>query len=426
MNYNLFFYFFISFIFLFLLYFIIYLFLVYPLYRLDKIQTKDEIKKMTELVLLGVTDKSKLSELTNIHINNIELSFFYNYFFFKTPQYTIWCIINKHHKFTNNGNIVLYYYDKINNYTEQDILYINFENFKTYLKNGNIILEYSNNYKQEINFNENKMNVYISTNKNVLNVELNIDEYNTTVPSFLKRYKLANNFSSTGFIETNTVNEWASDNPLIGKINGYFNNDTITGNYWFDNFTGSNNFFLSEYYWFVILNDDWLIYILFYGKYENMNTDIPKVLFIKNRKTNKIFHCSPGVVPNGFKTIDRIVHPIDIHFESSKHIGDTVFDDYKLLFKSNEITININSIKNKSVRTVLYDYYNDPKLNKTKIKNEWDKKYIAVLDNLQYVEYVNRVNVEIFYENKTERFEEDQIVDSIFVKNNLLPSTIKA
>lgn len=408
-----------------LLYFIIYLFLVYPLYKLNIIQTKEEIKNMTELLILGATDKSKLSEITNIKEDDINLSFFYTYFFFKTPKYTIWTIIHKHNKFSNNGNIVLYYYDNVNNYTETDIFYINFDQFKTYLNNGKITLEYLNNYKQEIDFNENKMSVYISTNKNELNVQLYIDEYNTTVPSLLNRYKLANRFGSTQLIETHTPNEWASDNPLIGKIvNGYFNDDFISGNFWFDNFIGTNNFFISEYYWFVILNDEWLIYILFYGSYDDINSDIPKPLFIKNRKENKIIHCSPGVIPSGFKTIDKIVHPINIKYNSTKKLGVDMFDDYSILFKSNEITINMRSIKNQSVRTLLYDYYSDPQFNESNL-NGWDKQYNDVLNNLKYVEYVNRVNVEISYNNTIQTFQEDQIIDAVFVKDNSLPSTIQ-
>jgi len=52
-------------------------------------------------------------------------------------------------------------------------------------------------------------------------------------------------------------------------------------------------------------------------------------------------------------------------------------------------------------------------------------KYKNVLNNLKYVEYVNKVNVEIKYENIIENFETDQILDAIFPNNNKLPSTIK-
>lgn len=407
----------------------IFFFFIYPLYNLSKIQTKDEIRYITDLIIQGATDKSKLYELTNIKVNDI--SFYYTFFLFKTNRYTIWCITHKHNKFNNNGNIVLYYYDNEKKHTDTDILYIDFNKFQTYLENGKLIIKYLDKYIQEIDFDENKMNIYISTNKNELKMELYIDEYNTTMPPLLSRYKNTNKIISSSLVETQSPNEWASDNPLIGKIiKGYFNNDPVNNNsnFWFDNFIGCNNFFLSEYYWFVILNDEWLIYILYYGKYEDINSpDIPLPLFVKNRKENKIIHCSPGVIPNGFKTVEKLVHPIYTKYTSNpnKRFGDIIFDEYTLLFKSNDITINITSIPNNSVRVLLYDYYTDPNSNDTTIVNEWDKNYNKVLNNLTYVEYINRVNVEILYNNKIQKFQENQILDAIIVKDNSLPSTIK-
>ena len=54
------------FCFIILVYIVIYLFFVYPLYNLSKIQSKNEIRYMTELFVQGVNDKSKLSKFTNI------------------------------------------------------------------------------------------------------------------------------------------------------------------------------------------------------------------------------------------------------------------------------------------------------------------------------------------------------------------------
>lgn len=84
----------------------------------------------------------------------------------------------------------------------------------------------------------------------------------------------------------------------------------------------------------------------------------------------------------------------------------------------------MRSIKNQSVRTLLYDYYHDPQFNDSNL-NGWDKQYNDVLNNLKYVEYVNRVNVEISYNNTIQTFQEDQIIDAVFVKDNSLPSTIR-
>jgi hypothetical protein len=412
------------------LYVILYGLFVYPLYNLSIIQSKDEIVKLTNQLIIGANDQTQLNLATNCEIYN-EISLYYLYFIIKSKTYTIWSVFHRHNKFSKNGNILLYYYNHETNYTETDIFYIDLKDYKTYTKNGILHIQYLNNYKQEIDFSKNTMKLYISTNKNTLDISMYIDEYNTTMPGLLSRYRLINKIASVNLIETYSPNEWASDNPLIGKIiNGKFNNDIIepNSNFWFDNFIGCNNFFISEYYWFIILNDDWLIYILFYGKYENINSqDIPKVLFIKNRKNNKIYNCSPGVSSKYYSSLDNIIHPIYINYKSNtnKKFGEKVFDEYEIKFISNELTIDIKSIPTKSVRTLLYDYYNDPRTDSQSHLDEWDMKYKNVLNNLKYVEYVNKVNVEIKYENIIEKFETDQILDAIFPNNNKLPSTIK-
>jgi hypothetical protein len=414
-----------------LVYLIVYFYLVYPLYNLSRIHSKDEIKEITDLLVLGAKDPSKLQELTNIKVN--EISFYYNYFIFRTETHTIWCLMNKHTKFGDTGKIVLYYYDHVKKYTGNDIIEFDYNQLKTYEEKGGLVIVYSNHFRQEINFKDNRMKIYISTHKNTLDLEMYIEEYNTTQPSFLNRYKIANNFVSTSFIETKSPNEWASDNPLIGKIlSGTFNQHQINrGNFWFDNMFGCNNFYLSEYYWFVTMNDDWLIYILFYGNYEDFNTlDIPKCLFIKNKKDNQILHCSPGVLPNGFKTVDRILQPIKTTYKSnpSKRFGDESFDEYSLSFESNDISIHIRSIPGASVKVLSYDYYDSPKYNAqvpSQNTPEFDKKYVDVLNNLSYVEYVNKVEFEIKYNNTIQKFQEYQILDAVIVKDPSKPSTIK-
>lgn len=412
-----------------ILYLIIYIYFVYPLYNLSTIQTKDEMDYLNTELILGITDQNRLAKLTNFEKNDV--SFFYTYFFFRSEKYTIWCIFNKNNKFSNSGNIVLYFYNHENGNVGNDKLYINFNDVVTYVKDKIIYIKYLDNYCHEINLEKNTMNLYIYTNKNTLDVDLYIDEYKTTMPPLLFRYFNINRIVNTGFIETNSPNEWASDNPFIGKIiNGKFNNYNIesNGNFWFDNLIGCNNFFVSEYYWFAVLDDNWLLYIVFYGKYEEINSpNLPISLYIKNRKQNKIIHCSPGPIPSIFKTIDNKIHPVKINYKSNsaKKIGDKSFDDYSIEFMSNDIKFKIDSIKNESTRVLLYDYYNDPKMDTREGLNEWDSKYKDVLNNLGYAEYINKVNVDIQYNNSHEKYETMQILNGVFPKNKRLPSTIK-
>jgi hypothetical protein len=414
-----------------LLYLIVYFYLIYPLYNLDRIYSKEEIKEITDLVILGAKDPSKLQELTNIKVN--DLTFYYNYFIFRTETHCIFCLINMHNNTSSEGSIVLYSHDYINKHTENEIIKFDMDLLQTYNEKGGLVVSYPNRFRQEIHFDENKMKLFLSTDKNILELEMFIDEYNTTQPSFLNRYKIANNVVSTSFTETKSPNEWASDNPLIGKIiRGQFNQQRLNdGNFWFDNFIGCNNFFVSEYYWFFILNDDWIIYILFYGKYEDINTtDIPKCLFVKNRKDNKIMHCSCGVLPNGFKTMDRMIQPIRTNYTAppTKLITEESFKEYSLSFESKEIFIEIRSIPYSSVNVLSYDYYNSPKYNAShasKNTKEFDQKYINVLNNLKYLEFLNKVDVDIRYNNNEYKFQEHQVVDCITPKNLSHPSIIR-
>ena len=412
-----------------ILYLILYIIFVYPLYNLSIIHSKDEIVKLTNQLFLGANDAKYLKAVRNYEINDI--TFYYLFYLFQSKTYTIWCHIQRHNKFSQNGDIVLYYYNHTTKHSDVDIFNIDFKFYKTYTENGILHIQYLNNYKQEIDFTKNTMKVYISTNKNTLDVNLYIDDYNTTMPSLLYRYKVINKIINVDLIETHSPYEWASDNPLIGKIiNGRFNSYIIepNSNFWFDNFIGCNNFFVSEYYWFVILNEDWLIYILYYGKYENINSEhVPTVLFIKNCKTNKIYNCSPGVSHSFFSYIDKVIRPLNVNYKSNinKKFGDKIFDEYEFKFVSNELSINIKSIPTKSVRLILYDYYNDYAIENITNLDEWNTRYKNVVTNLKYVEYLNKVNVEINYENKTEKFETDQIVDALFPNNKALPSTIK-
>ena len=161
---------------------------------------------------------------------------------------------------------------------------------------------------------------------------------------------------------------------------------------------------------------------------ENINSEhVPTVLFIKNCKTNKIYNCSPGVSHSFFSYIDKVIRPLNVNYKSNinKKFGDKIFDEYEFKFVSNELSINIKSIPTKSVRLILYDYYNDYAIENITNLDEWNTRYKNVVTNLKYVEYLNKVNVEINYENKTEKFETDQIVDALFPNNKALPSTIK-
>jgi hypothetical protein len=204
------------------------------------------------------------------------------------------------------------------------------------------------------------------------------------------------------------------------------------GNFWFDNFIGCNNNFLNSYIWFVILNDDWLIYLLWFDtkdKKDLKNTIRP--ILIKDRKRDKMIYsgtlghnCSPKI-PNPFNAFNYAIQPISMTYTSSVDIGDPNFDDYAVEFKSNEIDIDIKSIKGKAKQVYNFDYYKNNDTDKL-VNNmtEWDKKYYEIISNIRYVEYVTMVDATIRYNGETQHFVSRQIIDAMYHLDKTIPETI--
>jgi len=406
---------------------IIYACFVYPLNNLSKYQSKKWIEELTNSLILGSTHPDELKALTNFNDNELSLLYFYH--FFQTKTTIIWVLMNLHNKFSKRGSMMVYYHNFNTNGLTKETIEVDFSNFSTKKHGRKLFIQYLSNYRQEIDFEKNIQTLSVSIGEIKLNVKCLIDDYSTTVPSFMPGYKNINAFANTSVTETKSKNEWASDNPMIGKIiDGDLNGQQIEpdGAWWFDNFIGCNNFFVSEYYWFVILDNNWLIYLLWYNDYDKMNdatTAVP--MFIKDRKNNKVIHCGPGTKMNfAFEATNKIVQPVNVSFKSNPNIkfGDIRYDDYNIVFSSNEIHIKISSIKGQSYKVLDYDYYGK---DNNDAKDDWNKRYWNVLNNLTYCEYVNMVDVEIQYNNAVERFKSRQVVDAIIPKNKELPTRIR-
>lgn len=397
------------------LYLFIYYYYLYPLSRLHKLQTKDWIVKLNTNLLMGAKDNSYLYKERPSEI--INKSFYYNYFFFHTEKYTLYTVFNLNNKFSNDMTMNVYFYNFENNNKEFSKIVLNFNDLHISKVQDTIIIQLGNSYIQKINMITNKMEITVNSPNIRYNFETDIDDYNTVCPFFIPRYKLLNNFVPTYIPTTNTPGEWCSDNGFIGKINkGYINNDIITnGNFWFDNFIGVNNHYLASNIWNVILNNDWLIYILWFGEYDSKDKTV--VFIIKDRKKNKVFKCGFGnsVIPSTFK-IMNIVNPIKSDHITNKPFGVNNYDDFFSYIQTDEINIKINSIKDESNLVYEYDYYSD-RSNDYNINNEFDKKYINVLKNYKYAEYVNFVNVEIEYNNTVQTFKERCVIDGFFKKD---------
>jgi len=383
---------------------------VFPMHDLSKYQNKKWIKELTENLILGINDPKKLYKIRQ-YKENI-LSFWYSYWFFHTKQYTIWGAIHLKNKFSKKGNLRLYYYDFLKNEIKNSALEIDFSEIQTYLNNNKITIKCNENYIQEIDIDNDKMKILIDTEQFKLNFSLSIDDYSTNMPALIPRYQLLNRICD--FTETKCPNEWGSDNPMIGKIlNGTFNNTTIEsgGNFWFDNLLGLNNYFLSEYVWFVLLNDDWLIYFLLNDTIDNIKqkkTNIITVLLIKDRKNNKILTCGMDTnITRLYNKIDKLINPktIDINYISK--------DNFDIHYEMENFKIDINSKPNdisKKSRVFVNDYYKTDDIDIETFSN-WDKQYYKTISSFNYVELVTMSNINIVYNNKNFSFIDRVICD---------------
>ena len=180
------------------------------------------------------------------------------------------------------------------------------------------------------------------------------------------------NFTNVYGKQTWTPNEWFTDNPLIGKVTkGSINGSPVNnGQFWFDNFIGVNNYYLSQYIWFVIMNDDWLIYILFFGEYDKRNNaDTSKPIIIKHRKTNTLIYSGcDGHLPVIYKPFNPIKN---ITYNMNSSLGDDSLREFDVSFQSHDINIKIKSIDVASrIFSVPYYESNDININNLAITAE--------------------------------------------------------
>lgn len=404
-----------------ILYLVIYFMYIFTISRLHTLQNKQWITNLTDNLILGIKDKSYLYKVQETKIDNI--SFYYNYLFFHTKKYTIYILFNLNNKFSNNITLNVYYYDFDNKKTELSQIVLDLNNLKTDKKDNTLIITCGNSYIQKINMITNKMDLIINSPRINLSFELDIDDYTTNQPTFLPRYDNIKSIVRPYNPITTTPGEWCADNPMIGKINkGKINNDNIeNGNFWFDNYIGVNDHFLSSYVWYVILNDNWLIYLLWFGDYENEHKTL--CFIIKDRQADKVIRSGFGdsAIPPSFKMVDKMNNGVKCDYKSDKKLGVVDYDSFNCYFNTDEISVKIESLKNDCHRVFLYDYYKGNNINNL---ISTDKEYNDIINNYKYVEYVNIVNIEIKYNGKTESFKERCIIDGMFKLDKNIPDSL--
>jgi len=406
-------------------YMIFYLTWIHPLTKLHKIQSKEWITNLTETLILGAKDNA---QLTKIRPKTKEITYWYLYWHIHTEKYTGWVLFHLQNKFSDDMLMNTYLYDFENGTKILEQVPLSFANLQTKKVGDKLVITLGESYYQEIDMVKNTTTLDLKSNKVNIHLSFDIDDYSTNMPPFMPRYNAMRHVTNVDGNETNSPGEWMSDNPMIGKVlNGTINGSPVSsGNYWFDNYIGTNNNYLSSYIWFVILNDDWLIYLLWFGPYDDRNKEnTTRPFFIKDRKNDRMIYCGlGGKVPTGFKTTDSLVQPYEMTYKSNSTLGDEKYDDYVVNFKSQEIAVQFRSIPGKSERVFLHDYYKNDKIDANNLEG-WDKEYYEVLSNIRYVEYINIITVDIMYEGAKQTFTARQVIDAKYPATSSVPAQIR-
>lgn len=392
------------------------------LYKAHKGQDTKWMSDLTDNIILGVNNRELYK---NINRDGTDITFWYNYWGINTTTETIFILAHLKNKFSSVFTFNIYAYNHETDINTKESIDIDFKDIQTSKDKDTITIRLKDLYIQTFNLLESKSTLTVQTQKFKIFLDLSITDTNTNCPFFIPRIA-----STIGQIvdikgsQTHSPNEWCSDNPYLGKIlKGSINGTEIKdGNYWFDNYIGCNNYFLTSYTWFVINNDDWLIYLLWFGDEEEKDSGIYKPILIKNNKDNETLYCGiTGTIPDPISPITKM------NYTTNKKMGEEDYDDYTVTFLSSEIDIFIQS--NKQTCNKMYDYYyykNKETEDKYPTFSEWDKEYYKIIRNIKYVEYVVSVNVEINYKkkNRKEKFTERQVVDAFYREDKSIPRTI--
>lgn len=404
-------------IFLILLLFIYNYYLVYT-DNIHLLQDKKLIEKLWDIQILGINNKKYMEVLSK----NTELSFWYTYTYNIVDDHVIFFIIIKPTRFTKFLDIYMYSINLNNNNKTHKHERVDFSNVKSYKKNNKLYLRVDNkkiNYVFDIK--NNKINITFNLGKGFnYESELSITSWITTQPSYIERFYNLKSLPFIGHImdgnSSGGKEEWCIDNPFIGNITYLKYNNKIynNGNYWLDTYIGNQDYIMTDYIWFFLLNDDWVIYLLWYCDNKSKdNKKCTKVFKIKDRKNNKMIHSGVSLYPYNLGS------SINMSYNYNNTIGDELFDDYQCHFKSDKIEISIKSIKNKSERLGLMDplYWNndDGSIEDLEFKDKNEEQYYRSIFNIKYAEYVNRVNVNINYNNKLIKYKNQvHIIDTCF------------
>lgn len=405
---------------IFIIIFIIYFIYIYPLLHLNRVQSKEEVINTNQLILKGLIDNNEYKKIEN-KSNALSYWYIYNHVFLEKD--TLIFLIYKCNMFSDKFNIVIYGLDENDTYFFKK-KYFYLKDITVIAKENETIITCGSLFTQKINTLDNKLTLSVD---NFIDIQIDITDYNTCCPCLLNYYKTKPFNNLVQMSQGNCPNIWATDNQMIGTVT-YSNvngNQSTSGNYWTDNFIGFNNYILTDYFWSVSQTDDWLLYFLWFGDkntIENGWTNA-KAICVKNKKDNTMICCGMNAdcAPFPFNILDRIIQPHTMKLTSEHDLGDEIYDNYSIYFKMDDFECNINSIQNKSKIVCKIDYYDSEDVDET-LLNEWELEYYTRIKNIQYVEYINEVNITINYKGENSEFKTKNIVDGMVRKNKSIPA----
>lgn len=395
---------------------------VYPLHRLDKYQTKAEILNVNFALLKGMVDNSEFKKIKPHHENTVSFWYIANIFFTETHSGSL--VIYKPNMFSDKIIVTVFGMDHVHNTTFTSNVSMKLSDIDVSVQDGIGAIQCKHFFQQHFDTNTNKLKLDIHCPPYSATIHMDIKDYTTNFPALLPQLSHISAF--TQFQQGNCPNVWGTDNPMFGdithaNINGM---QSDSGTMWSENMIAFNNYFLADYNWTMVLTEDWLVYLLWFGNTDEIENNIINIrpIMIKDRRNDKMICCGVDTFTSlkmlPFTILDKIVQPKQMHFKSDQNYGGESLN-YSIYFKCNGFEYSLTTFKTR--RVVLLDYYDSHDVDESKLTS-WEKEYYARLKNLQYAQYISEVDVVIKYEGEVHEFRTQSVIDGIFKIDPSIPS----
>ena len=358
---------------------LVYYYFFSPLHKIHKFQDDNFVNKWWEIIILGLKDKN----YTNMIINSDkikDIGLWYQFHILNTKNKHIFIYLRNINKFTKDAALEIYYFDKKKKQKKEYSYRINLNQIKTYKRQNTLITEYNNlyQYKNIFDLSNKTIKTYVKSKDLNIQIIFSILSNRTVQIDHVNRYEYL--LHNSGFMFKDNL---YLSNQIIGKIDYIKINKEIekSGINYFESGLGSNHYYLTEYVWFVLLNEDWVFWFTNYGN--------KKFTYLYDNIKKKIIYC--GIMD--FKLFSKVEYNTggmrkDFHFNFYMKV-----DNFEI--KMNSIPGNYNNVRFKPI--VWHKNKKPITLNKG---NKKDIDYYFKTKDLKLIDYLNYANININYENK--------------------------